>query len=418
MSTDSTTDADHPGAVPTPLDPTPLDPTPHAGPPAARSGLHPGLWALAAGGFGIGLTEFMIAGLLGDVAADFSVSIPVAGLLISGYAIAVVVGAFTVTAYLAARPPKAALLVLLGLFVAGNALVAAAPDFAVAIIGRVLTAMCHGGFFGIGAVLAVELVAPQRRASALAVMFGGLTAANVLGVPFGTLVGQQLGWRTSFWIICGFGVLAMLGIALAVPRRPASGLDIRSQYSVLARPQVIVSILLTTLIFGGMFGAFMYIEPLATEVTGYGSAAVPWLLLLFGIGLFIGNIVGGRAADANLTRTLRVLAVLLVLTLIVYALVAPWKIPLAVVLFVLGLVGFATTPALQLRVMHYADDAPTLASAANIGAFNLGNAIGVALGGAAIGAGLGWVSPVWVGCAMTAAGAALLFVPFSGRWAR
>ncbi len=391
---------------------------PDPAPPESTTRLHPGLWALAAGGFGIGLTEFMIAGLLSDVAADFSVSIPVAGLLISGYAIAVVIGAFTVTAYLASRPPKAALLVLLGLFVVGNGLVAAAPDFTVAVIGRVITAMCHGGFFGIGAVLAVDLVAPQRRASALAVMFGGLTAANVLGVPFGTLVGQQLGWRTAFWIICGFGLIAMAGIGLAVPRRPASGIKIGSQYSVLARPQVIVSILLTTLIFGGMFGAFMYIEPLATTVTGYSQAAVPWLLLLFGLGLFVGNILGGKAADKNLEGTLRVLAVLLVATLIVYALVTPWKVPLAVVLFLLGLIGFATTPALQLRVMRYADDAPTLASAANIGAFNLGNAIGVALGGVAISAGLGWVSPIWVGAVMTAAGAVLLFVPFRGRWAR
>lgn len=368
-----------------------------------------GLLALALGGFGIGLTEFVIAGLLSDVAKDLEVSVSSAGALIWGYALAVAVGAFTVTAFLAKRPPKTALLVLLGFFVVGNVLTAAAPVFELAFVGRVVTAMCHGGFFGIGAVLAGDLVAPHKRASAIATMFSGLTAATVLGVPFGTFVGQQLGWRATFWIIAGIGVLATIGIAALVPARPAPASTSGSQYAVLRRPQVLASIAMTLLIFGGLFGAFIYVEPLVTHVTGYSSAAVPWLLVLFGLGLFAGNIVGGRMADANLTRTLRTLAVLLPVTLVVYALVAPWRVPVAVVLLVLGLVGFATTPPLQLRVMRFAGDAPTMASAANIAAFNAGNAIGSALGGATIALGLGWVSPVWAGLVMALLGALLVF---------
>lgn len=382
---------------------TPTDPD--TGPQGARLGL----LALAAGGFGIGLTEFVIAGLLTDVASSLEVSVPAAGALIWSYALAVVVGAFTVTVALAQRPPRSALLVLLGFFVLGNVLTALAPTFALAIVGRVVTAMCHGGFFGIGAVLAGDLVPPHRKASAIAVMFGGLTASNVLGVPFGTFVGQQLGWRSTFWIIAALGILAAVGIRAFVPERPAPPSTGTTPYAVLLRPQVIVSVALTLLVFGGLFGAFIYVEPLVTHVTGYGSGAVPWLLMLFGAGLFLGNIVGGRFADRDLGLTLKVLGVLLPLTLVLYAVVTPWRPLVAVVLFALGLIGFATTPALQLRVMRFAGDSPTIASAANIAAFNLGNAIGAGLGGATIALGLGWVSPVWVGVAMASLGAVLVF---------
>jgi DHA1 family inner membrane transport protein len=387
-----------------------------AGPPAtAGRRLHPGLFALAIGGFGIGLTEFVISGLLSNVAADLGVSVPAAGGLIWGYALAVVVGAFTVTAVLVRRPPKTALLVLLALFVAGNALTAVAPGYAPAVAGRVVTALCHGGFFGIGAVVAADLVPAHRRAGAIAVMFGGLTLANVLGVPFGTFIGQQLGWRTAFWIIAALGLLAMAGIATLVPNLPAPPVSRTSnQYRVLGRRQVIVSMALTMTMFGGLFGAFIYVEPLVTHITGYSQSAVPWLLIAFGVGLFAGNIVGGRAADKNLGTTLRTLAVLLPLVLIGYGLVASWRIPVAIVLVLLGFVGFAATPAFQLRVMRFAGDAPTLASSANIAAFNLGNAIGSALGGLAISIGLGWRSPIFVGAAMALIGTVLAFTNHHG----
>ena len=377
--------------------------------------LHPGLLALAVGGFGIGLTEFVIAGLLTDVAEALRVSVPTAGALIWGYALAVVVGAFTVTAVLARRPPKAALLVLLMLFVAGNVLTALAPSFGVALFGRIITALCHGGFFGIGAVVAGDLVGPDRKASAIAVMFGGLTLANVLGVPFGTFVGQQLGWRSAFWIISALGVVAIAGVAALVPRLPAPPPLGGNHFKVLFRRQVVVSILLTMMVFGGVFGAFIYVEPLVTRVTGYSSAAVPWLLVLFGIGLFAGNFVGGWAADRNLTWTLRIVSVLLPIVLVAYGLLASWRLPVALLLVVMGLVGFAATPALQLRVMRFAADAPTMASAANIAAFNLGNAIASALGAATIALGLGWRSPVWVGAAMALIGAVLVFTNSHGE---
>ncbi len=377
--------------------------------------LHPGLPALALGGFGIGLTEFVIAGLLTDVAVALHVSVPTAGALIWGYALAVVVGAFTVTAVLSRRPPKTALLVLLTLFVVGNALTALAPGFGAAMLGRIITALCHGGFFGIGAVVAGDLVTPERKASAIAVMFGGLTLSNVLGVPFGTFVGQHLGWRSAFWIISALGVLAIVGVAALVPRLPTPPPTGSSHFAVLYRPQVMVSILLTMMMFGGVFGAFIYVQPLVTRVTGYSDGAVPWLLVLFGIGLFVGNFVGGWAADRDLTRTLRILSVLLPVVLIAYGLLASYRIPVAVLLVVMGVVGFAATPALQLRVMRFAHDAPTMASAANIAAFNLGNAVASALGAATIALGLGWRSPVWVGAAMALVGTVLVFTNSHGE---
>lgn len=377
--------------------------------------LHPGLLALAVGGFGIGLTEFVIAGLLTDVADALHVTVPTAGALIWGYALAVVVGAFTVTAALSRRPPKAALLVLLALFVAGNVLTALAPGFGVAMLGRIVTALCHGGFFGIGAVVAGDLVAPERKASAIAIMFGGLTLANVLGVPFGTFVGQHLGWRSAFWIISALGVLAIVGVATLVPRQPAPPPLGGNHFAVLFRRQVILSILLTMMVFGGVFGAFIYVEPLVTRVTGYSATAVPWLLVLFGIGLFVGNFVGGWAADRSLTWTLRTVSVLLPIVLIAYGLLASWRVPVALLLVAMGLVGFAATPALQLRVMRFAHDAPTMASAANIAAFNLGNAIASGLGAATIALGLGWRSPVWVGAGMALIGAVLVFTNSHGE---
>jgi DHA1 family inner membrane transport protein len=246
-------------------------------------------------------------------------------------------------------------------------------------------------------------------------MFGGLTLSNVLGVPFGTFVGQHLGWRSAFGIISALGVLAVIGVAALVPRMPAPPQTGGSHFAVLLRRQVVVSILLTMMVFGGVFGAFIYVEPLVTRVTGYADGAVPWLLVLFGIGLFIGNFVGGWAADRNLTWTLRVLTVLLPIVLIGYGLLAAWRLPVAALLVAMGVVGFAATPALQLRVMRFAEDAPTMASAANIAAFNLGNAMASAIGAATIALGLGWRSPVWVGVAMALIGTVLVFTNNHGE---
>ncbi|GIT78342.1 MFS transporter [Leifsonia sp. LS1] len=369
-----------------------------------------GLIALALGGFGIGLTEFVIAGLLPEVAADFHVDEATAGWLISGYALAVAVGAIALTAAATRVPRKAALLGLMVLFIAGNLMSALAPTYGVMLGGRIVAALCHGAFFGIGSVVAAGLVAPEKRASAIAIMFTGLTAANVLGVPLGTLLGQAAGWRSTFWAITGIGVLALIGVAVLVPREDAdtAAPGLRRELGAFRSGQVWLSLAATVLGFGGMFGAFTYIAYTLTGVSGFASGAVPWLLILFGLGLFAGNAVGGRLADRSIDRTLLVLLAVLALVLIAFALVAGMPVPAVIALVLMGAAGFATVPALQLRVLTYADHAPTLASGANIAAFNVGNALGAWLGGLTIAAGLGYTSPLWVGAGMTVA--ALLVV--------
>jgi DHA1 family inner membrane transport protein len=372
------------------------------------------LLALAVGGFGIGLTEFVIMGLLPEVAEDFAVTEPVAGYLISGYAIAVAVGAVGLTAAVTRFDRKRVLVGLMVLFIAGNLLSAVAPTYGVMMGGRVLAALCHGAFFGIGAVVAAGLVAPDRRAGAVATMFAGLTTANVLGVPFGTLLGQQLGWRSTFWAITAIGVVALVGILVLVPsasaREGAPATGVRAELAAFREPQVWWSVVITVLGYGGMFGAFTYIAFTLTDVSGFASSSVPWLLVVFGVGMFAGNLLGGRAADRALTPTLVVMLAALTLVLVAFALTAGSR-PLTVVWLVLmGAAGFATVPGLQMRIMRHAAGAPTLASGANIAAFNVGNALGAWIGGLTIGAGLGYTSPLWAGAAITVLGLAALLV--------
>ena len=366
-----------------------------------------GLIALALGGFGIGLTEFVIMGLLPEVAADFRVSEASAGWFISGYALAVVVGALGLTAAVSRFQRKPVLAVLLVLFIAGNLLSAVAPDYWTMMAGRVVAALAHGAFFGIGAVVAAGMVPPTRKAAAIAIMFTGLTAANVLGVPLGTLLGQAAGWRSTFWAITGIGVLALAGILALVPKAgsgEAAPGGVRSELRAFRSGQVWLSILVTILGYGGMFGAFTYIAFTLTEVSGFAASTVPWLLIVFGVGLFIGNTLGGRAADRNVDRTLLAVLSVLVVVLVAFALSAGNQILTIASLLLLGGFGFATVPGLQMRVMKYAAKAPTLASGANIGAFNVGNALGAWLGGVTITAGLGYTSPIWAGAAITVLG--------------
>jgi DHA1 family inner membrane transport protein len=366
-----------------------------------------GLIALALGGFGIGLTEFVIMGLLPEVAADFQVSEATAGWLISGYALAVVVGALLLTAAVTRFERKPVLAVLMVLFIAGNLVSAIAPDYALMMTGRIIAALAHGAFFGIGAVVAAGMVAPTKKAGAIAIMFTGLTAANVLGVPFGTMLGQAAGWRSTFWAITGIGVLALLGILTLVPKAgsgQAGPGGLRGELRAFRSGQVWLSILVTILGYGGMFGAFTYIAFTLTEVTGFSASTVPWLLILFGVGLFIGNTAGGKAADRNVDRTLLVALAALVVVLVVFALTAGSQPMTIASMVLLGGFGFATVPGLQMRVMKYAATAPTLASGANIGAFNVGNALGAWMGGVTITAGLGYTSPIWAGAGITLLG--------------
>lgn len=370
-----------------------------------------GLLALAAGGFGIGLTEFVILGLLPEVAADFAVSIPVAGHLVSGYALSVAVGGVLVTAATAALRPKSVLCALMVLFILGNLLSAVAGDYGTMFAGRVVAALCHGAFFGIGAVLASKLVTPDRKARAISIMFAGLTIANVLGVPMGTFLGQQLGWRSTFWAITIVGVIALAGLIAYVPAQDAVERgpgQLRRELGAFTSGQVWLSILVTVFGFGAMFGAFTYIAPMLIDLAGMPAGAVPWMLVIFGAGLFTGNIIGGKAADGNLDKSLLVLLSTLTVVLLVFTITVhnPWA--AAVTLFLLGAVGFAAVPGMQTRVLSFAHRAPTLASGVNISAFNLGNAIGAYLGGTTIAAGLGLSSPIWVGAGLALIAVALM----------
>ncbi|MDQ0261114.1 DHA1 family inner membrane transport protein [Sinomonas atrocyanea] len=375
-----------------------------------------GLLALSIGAFGIGLTEFVIMGLLPEVAADFAVSEATAGWLISGYALSVVVGALLLTAATTRLPRKRVLLGLLVLFIVGNALSAAAGDYGTMMAGRIIAALCHGAFFGIGSVVATGLVPAARQARAVAIMFTGLTAANVLGVPFGTFLGQQAGWRATFWAISAIGVLALVGIAALVPAdSPAQQApSLRRELAAFRNGQVWLSLLVTILAYGGMFGAFTYIAYTLTDVSGFAAAAVPWLLVLFGVGLFAGNALGGRLADRGIDRTLILFIAALLAVLVLFALLAADAAAAAVALFLMGGFGFGTVPGLQARIMRYASHAPTLASGANIGAFNVGNALGAWAGGLGISAGLGYTSPLWIGALITAPA---LVVMVGAAWA-
>ncbi|WP_307179889.1 MFS transporter [Streptomyces africanus] len=375
-----------------------------------------GLVALALGGFGIGLTEFLIAGLLPQVASSFTVSEAAAGRLISGYALSVAVGAIALTAATARLPRKQVLVGLVALFVAGNLLSAVAPNYPVMLLGRIVAALCHGSFFGIGSLVARSLVAPEKKSQAVAVMFAGLTVANVLGVPFGALVGERWGWRAAFWAVTAIGVLALAGIAALVPARagrtppptgtagsdpvPPSGL--RAQLRAFRSWQVWLTLTATALGYGGMFGAFTYIAYTFTEVSGFASADVAWLLMVYGVGLVVGNLVGGRAADRDRDRALVLALFGLTLTLALFGLLAGSATASVVLVFVMGVTGFASVPGMITRVTDFAHGA-ALAASANVSASNVGNALGAWLGGLAITAGLGYTSPLYVG-----AGIALL----------
>ncbi|MET9276155.1 MFS transporter [Kribbella sp. NPDC003557] len=363
------------------------------------------LLALAIGAFGIGTTEFVIMGLLPEVATDFGVSIPSAGLLISGYALGVVVGAPLLTAIGSKVSRKTVLIALMGVFIAGNLLSALAPSYGVLMTGRIVAALSHGAFFGVGSVVAASLVPKAKQASAIALMFTGLTVANVLGVPGGTALGQQFGWRSTFWAVTALGVIGLLGIVFMVPRQDTTeGPGLRSELAVFKNLQVWLALAMTALGFAGVFASFTYIAPMMTEVAGFSAGAVTWLLVLFGGGLVVGNLLGGKAADRSLMPSLYLILTLLAAVLVVFVFTAHAKLPSAVTIALFGAAGFATVAPLQKRVMDKATGAPALASAANIAAFNLGNAAGAYLGGLTIEHGLGYTAPNWVGAALAVTG--------------
>jgi DHA1 family inner membrane transport protein len=377
----------------------------------------PPLLALAIGAFGIGVTEFAPMGMLPAIATDLGVSIPSAGLLVSAYAMGVLIGAPLMTLTTARVPRRTLLIALMGIFTAGNLLSALADSYTTLLLARVLTSFNHGAFFGVGAVVAASVVAPEKRAGAVAGMFLGLTIATIGGVPLATWVGETIGWRTAFGGIAGLGALAMLSLRLALPELPgaASG-NMMAEVRVLGSAAVLKALGLTVLGSSAMFTVFTYIAPILREEGHASTAFVTAMLVLFGIGMTLGNVWSGRAADRAPERTLIVALGLLTAVLVVFAETMQWPLPAAVAIFVWGFASFAIVPPLQMRVMEAAGAAPNLASAMNIGAFNLGNAIGAALGGAVISQGLGYPAVALAGAAM--AGGALLIVLFLGYRAR
>jgi DHA1 family inner membrane transport protein len=369
------------------------------------------LLALAIGAFGIGTTEFVIMGLLPQVAQEFGVSIPTGGLLVTGYALGVMVGAPLMTVLGTKIPRKRMLMALMGLFIVGNLISALAPFFAVMLIGRVIASLAHGAFFGIGSVVAATLVAPHKKASAIAKMFTGLTVANVVGVPLGTLIGQSAGWRITFGIVAAIGVVGLVGVARLVPNLPKpEGVHLRHELAAFKNAQVLLAMGMTVLGFGGVFAAITYIAPMMTHVAGFSDGSVTWLLVLFGLGMVGGNLLGGKFADRALMPMLYISLGALALVLGLFTLTAHNKIAAAVTIVLIGAFGFATVPPLQKRVLDQAHGAPTLASAVNIGAFNLGNALSAWLGGIVIAAGLGYTAPNWVGAILAASALMLAFL--------
>ncbi len=363
------------------------------------------LFALALAAFAIGTSEFVIVGLLPDVARDLHVTIPSAGLLVTGYALGVVIGAPILAMATARTPRKAALLALIGTYAAGNLLCAIAPDYTLLMAARILTALCHGAFFGIGSIVAAELVPPARRGQAIAVMFSGLTLANVLGVPAGTALGQAAGWRAAFWCVVAIALAATAVIAWALPRaaRPRPS-RLLAEFAVLRKPQVILAMTMSALLSASLFSVFTYITPMLEGVTHLRPGAVTWLLLLFGVGITIGNLLGGRLGDWRLMPSIAGVQIGLAVVLGALMLTLPLVLPAAVTLLIWGVLTFAAAAPLQMRVVDTAPEAPNLVATLNQGAFNLGNAGGAWLGGAALGAGFTYQTLPSLGAFLSIAG--------------
>ena len=348
------------------------------------------LLILALSAFAIGTTEFVIMGLLPEVAQDLGVSIPGAGWLVTGYALGVAIGAPFMAMATSRLPRKLALVSLMGVFIIGNLLCAVASDYNLLMFARVVTALCHGAFFGIGSVVAASLVPANRRASAVALMFTGLTLANVLGVPLGTALGQVAGWRSTFWAVTVIGVIALIGLIRFLPlRHDEEKLDMRAELAALKGAGIWLSLSMTVLFSASMFALFTYVAPLLGDVTGVSPRGVTWTLLLIGLGLTLGNVLGGKLADRRLGATL----VGVFASMAVVSTVLSWTstalIPAEITLFLWATAAFAAVPALQINVVNFGKAAPNLVSTLNIGAFNLGNALGAWTGGVVIEQGLG-----------------------------
>ncbi|MCW4630403.1 MULTISPECIES: MFS transporter [Marinomonas] len=362
------------------------------------------LMALAIGAFGIGVTEFSPMGMLPVIAGDLGVSIPTAGMLISAYAFGVLIGAPVMTLLFANMPRRRLLVLSMGIFTIGNLISALADSYSALMIGRIITSFNHGVFFGVGAVVATQLVPPNQRAGAVAAMFSGLTIATIGGVPLASFVGTTFGWRNAFFGIAAIGLVAMVALRVSLPPLVnQEKANIRNELAVLSRGSVLAALLLTVVGASSMFTVFTYIVPILQQETHASTTFVTAMLVLYGVGLAVGNILGGRYADRSLFGTLIVSLIAVILLLVIFAVTMSSSIIVVPLIFLWGIASFAVVPPLQSLVVHEASEAPNLASAMNIGAFNLGNAVGAVLGGGVISAGLGLPS-----VALAGAGTALL----------
>lgn len=355
--------------------------------------------------FSLGTTEFMVAGLLPELSEEFGVSTSTAGLLISVFALGVVIGAPLVSSATTRIGRKQALIGLLLVFLVGETVAALAPSFEVLMAARVVTAVAHGAFFGIGAVVAAGLVPPDKRARAISIMFGGLTIATIAGVPMGTFLGQQLGWRATFAAVAVLGLIDLLGVWFLVPDQARDqDTQIRRELRAFRDLRLWLALATTMLSQAGLYTAYTYIAPLLTDRTGFDGSMVPLLLMLFGVGTLAGSLAGGWLADRALTPTLSLGLVALAAALGLFTLTSTSRPAMVATLLVFGVAAFVINPALQTRVMNQTEQtAPTLASTANISAFNLGNALGPWLGGLGLSAGFGLLAPSWIGAILALA---------------
>ncbi|MBN8922936.1 MAG: MFS transporter [Rhodanobacter sp. 68-29] len=378
----------------------------------------PALYALAIGAFGIGTTEFAIMGLLQQVSASLGVSIASAGLLISGYAFGVFVGAPAITLATRRLPRKSVLLGLMAVFTLGNLACALATSYAGLMAARVLASLAHGSFFGVGSVVATSLVPEQRKASAIATMFNGLALATLIGVPACAWLGLHHGWHAAFWAITAIGVLAMVSLAVLLPathEHDAAPVSLGSELRAITGAPVLIGLATTIFGFAGVFVVYTFIEPLLIRVTGFGDAMVSPILLVFGLGMAIGNPLGGKLADRHLSSALvgTLAALAVVLVAFGFAMQVRWAMVLTTGL--LGMAMFATVAPLQMWVLRQAAHAPSLASSLNIGAFNLANALGAWLGSAAVARGAGLTALPWIAAAVTVLGIALAAQALRGQ---
>lgn len=375
------------------------------------------LLALALATFGIGTTEFVIMGLLPDVSADLKVPIPEAGLLVTAYALSVAFGSPFLAIATARMNRRGALLLLMGVFILGNLLCALAPSYSLLMAARIVCALCHGAFFGLGTVVAAALVPQEKRTQAIAMMFGGLALANVLGVPFGTALGNAFGWRQTFWAVVAIGFVASFALYAWLPRDvPTPPIRLIQEARSLGSTQVLLAMVISVLASASLFGVLTYITPILENVTRLSAGSVTLMLLLFGVGLTLGNLLGGRLGDWRLMPSLIGILVLLAPLLALFTMTSKAVIPAAATIFCWGLLAFALISPLQMRVVNEAAGAPSLASTLNQGAFNLGNATGAWIGDFGLTHGLPYDQLPWIGAALAAV--ALLFTIISYRRAQ